>query len=185
MKKSIIFIKILKLSRFTRTNNFNTRNTYREDQGLTMIIKIKELSPNKDAGQTTSVYLTGRTVSFECDAKRKLPKEFVVTYYDNFIQKGVYNGPAEEIDYGKYKDILITVQNHYRHLEHCPIPDYTVVYEDTQVVCTQCNKPSPHEDFYSDDYYGTLVMNICPICEISNYNFPKYETIDQFKERLR
>jgi len=151
----------------------------------TRMIKIKELSPNKNAGQTTSAYLTGRTVSFECSSKTELPKEFVVTYSDSFIKKGVCNDLVEEIDFSKYGNIVFSVQYHYQHLEHYPIPPYTVIYEDTQIVCPKCNKPSPHEDYYSDDYYGTLVENICPICEISNYNFPKYETIKQFKERRK
>ena len=93
---------------------------------------------------------------------------------------------VSEIDFSKYGDILISAQNHYRHLEHFPIPPYTTVYEDTQITCAECGKPSPHEDFYSDEIYcGTLAENICPICETANYNFPKYETIEEFKERRK
>lgn len=161
-----------------------------------ILIDLNSINKNKNAGETTTVIPSRRTVTFEA---YQLPDYFkdeencIINEWTEIdgIKKDFKGIIISEklmqrcIDEKPNVHIIVDIEHQY--VNHFPIPEYSYDYENTKVICNSCEKEIMTKDMQSeeyfdgeDDYYSDTV---CPLCNAVDCCELIYESIEDALKR--
>ena len=155
----------------------------------TYFVKIdtNSIKLNENRGETTTRIRTGKTAKFKA---QYLPDDFIdgdncvifswqeINGKKTNVEGEIINDELiDKIFIEKRKGIEIEIQFHSQQFEHCPISKYSYNYENTEVICCECEEKVMTNDLKSDggEYYSD---KICPKCGKFDCCSLKYEKID-------
>ena len=151
------------------------------------MIKIKSVTRNANAGSTLSKVLTGitRIITSEKspeEMKQLLGKDFKLIEH-NMCQgihatTGYYFGSG----YPEIESSSLEIRHEYQDINHAPIPEYSVEYEDKLFKCEECEQMVNWKDLYSDCGYDWYCDDFCPNCNDSSGINLKFQTVEDYLE---
>jgi len=158
-------------------------------------ICLSSIKENENAGSTSTAVRGLDTTSFETT---KLP-DFFVEGKNCFIEEVEYDEDGNSKIRGqifdpqvldmciekKLEGMTINVQQKWNFINHMPVPKYRYNYENTKVLCNECEEEVMTEDLESDSFDDFYSDRICPKCGAIECCSLEYEKVDNALERMK
>lgn len=167
---------------------------------LTLIkIDIDSIKKNRDAGNTVTSFLTGRTIKFSC---HKLPECFIdgdncfISSYEIDISDGskmdfqgviINNELLDKVVNDRIKGVKINVEFGTQRMNHLPTPKYSFKYLNTEIKCSNCGEIIMSDDLLNEtsDYGDYRSNNVCPKCgefDCCDIEYENNENLNKYYE---